>query len=268
VTGWYADPCLCAAHGFLFSAGSHTTVDVPGFGSTYGYGINNSSQVVGATQPGFGTGGDHGFLLSGGGYSLVDHPDAAVGDALGINDLGDIVGYYYDGSNNLHGYVFSGGTFSTVDHPAATATEALGNNSQGQIVGAYNDSSGQLHGFVATLVTMDYVASIRPPINADGSSVFNAKRGVVPVKFVLTVGGTPTCDLPPATISVFRTAGGTLGQVNETVYLQSSDSGSNFRISDCQYVYNLGSSGLGSGTYEVRISIEGTVVGTASFSLK
>src|SRR5207248_2064307 len=54
-----------------------------------------------------------------------------------------------------------------------------------------------------------YAAQVQPPINADGSSVFTVKRDVVPVKFTLTDNGSPTCDLPPATIVVTRTAGGT-----------------------------------------------------------
>jgi hypothetical protein len=53
-----------------------------------------------------------------------------------------------------------------------------------------------------------YGAQIQQPINADGTSVFNAKRGVIPVAFKLTSDGVATCQLPPATISVFRTSGG------------------------------------------------------------
>ena len=130
------------------------------------------------------------------------------------------------------------------------------------------DSNG---GFLAELdifSVQEYSAQVQPPINADGSSVFKANRGVVPVKFTLTLNGVATCDLPPATIAVTRTAGGTLGTVNESVYSGSADSGSNFRIDSCQYVYNLNSSALGVGTYRVDIIINGQVVGSAVFQLK
>jgi len=115
-----------------------------------------------------------------------------------------------------------------------------------------------------------FAAQVQPPINADGSSIFNAKRGVVPVKFTLTVDGSPTCDLPTATISLTRTAGTVVGSIDERVYLSASDSGSNFRIdtTNCQYVYNLGTSSLGTGTYSVKISIGGSVVGTGIFGLQ
>jgi uncharacterized delta-60 repeat protein len=111
-------------------------------------------------------------------------------------------------------------------------------------------------------------AQVQQPINANGTSVFTVRRGVVPVKFTLTVGGVATCALPPATIAVTRTAGGTTGAVNESVYSSSADSGSNFRISSCQYIYNLNSSALGVGTYRVDIKINGDVVGSGVFQLK
>ena len=107
-----------------------------------------------------------------------------------------------------------------------------------------------------------------PVVNSDGSSIFNAKRGVVPVKFKLTQNGTQTCALPPATISVTRTAGGTEGPIDEASYLSPADNGSNFRITDCQYIYNLASNSLGVGAYRVDISINGQVVGSGSFALK
>jgi hypothetical protein len=113
-----------------------------------------------------------------------------------------------------------------------------------------------------------YAAQIQQPINADGSSVFNVKRGVVPVKFTLTLNGTPTCALPPATIAVYRTGTGGNQSIDESIYTAPADNGSNFRIDSCQYVYNLSASPLGVGTYEVDILINNQVVGRATFKLK
>jgi len=115
--------------------------------------------------------------------------------------------------------------------------------------------------------TPSYSAQVQQPINADGTSVFNVRRGVVPVKFTLTQCGVATCALPPATIALTRTTGAT-GAVDESVYSGSADTGSNFRIDSCQYVYNLSASALGVGTYRVDIKINGTVVGSAVFQLK
>jgi hypothetical protein len=113
-----------------------------------------------------------------------------------------------------------------------------------------------------------YSAQVQQPINADGTSVFNVRRGVVPVKFALTQGGVATCALPSATIALTRTAGGTIGSIDETTYSGSADTGSNFRIDSCQYVYNLSSGALGVGTYRVDIIINDQVIGSASFQLK
>src|SRR5207249_1826596 len=113
--------------------------------------------------------------------------------------------------------------------------------------------------------TVPYAAQIQQPINADGSSVFSVRRGVVPVKFTLTQNGVATCALPPATIALTRTAGGTTGAIDESVYIGPADTGSNFRIDGCQYVYNLSANALGAGTYRVDIMINGQVVGSAVF---
>jgi hypothetical protein len=88
------------------------------------------------------------------------------------------------------------------------------------------------------------------------------------VKFTLTLNGVATCGLPPATIALTRTAGGTIGPVDEEIYTGPADNGSNFRIDSCQYVYNLASSALGVGTYRVDIMINGNVVGSAIFALR
>ena len=118
------------------------------------------------------------------------------------------------------------------------------------------------------LATPVFTATVRSPINVDGSSVFAATRGAVPVKFTLKFGGTPTCTLPAALISVRRIAGASDELVNETTYSMAADAGSMFRIADCQYVYNLNSKALGAGSYRVDISIDGSSVGSATFQLR
>jgi predicted outer membrane repeat protein len=122
--------------------------------------------------------------------------------------------------------------------------------------------------FEVQIVIPTYAGQVQAPINPDGTSTFNVRRGVVPVKFNLTLGGVATCDLPPATIAVTRTAGGVNGEINESVYSGNADSGSNFRIDNCQYVYNLNARALGVGTYRVDILIDGQVVGNGTFELR
>jgi hypothetical protein len=113
------------------------------------------------------------------------------------------------------------------------------------------------------------LAQVQQPINSDGSSIFNAKKGVIPVKFTLTLDGAATCNLPPATITLSRLSGASnLPPVDEALYSMSADNGSNFRVSSCQYIYNLQSNALGAGQYKVGIIINNEVVGIAYFGLK
>jgi hypothetical protein len=135
--------------------------------------------------------------------------------------------------------------------------------------GAFQTTFGGVRdAFVAKIAPHLFAAQVQPPINGDGSSVFNAKRGVVPVKFTLTSDGVATCDLPPATISLTRTAGTVTGVIDESVYETAANTGTSFRIDSCKYVYNLGAASLGPGTYRVDIIIGGSVVGNAVFALK
>jgi hypothetical protein len=128
---------------------------------------------------------------------------------------------------------------------------AIAINDAGQIVGSgMRNGVEHQRAFLLTPI-IPYKSFVKQPINADGSSVFKSSRGVVPVKFSLTQNDGQTCSLPPATIAVKRTAGGTLELVGESIYSMSADSGSNFRIDPtaCQYVYNLAASSLGVGKY-------------------
>lgn len=153
-------------------------------------------------------------------------------------------------------------------HPSARAGHSMAYDSaHGQIV-LFGGSTNSVPELDDTWVWgTTYFAQVQQPINADNSSVFKARRGVVPVKFTLTADGSSTCDLPPATIALFQTSGGNPGPVNESTYNTSADNGSNFRITECQYIYNLGTNSLGAGSYDVQISIFGTVVGMATFGL-
>ena len=157
---------------------------------------------------------------------------------------------------------------------SATISNAAGSNgvATGVSPGVTQISaqSGSVSGSTTLTVTStpSYTARIQPPITADGTSVFKANRGVIPVKFTLTQDGVATCALPAATIAVTRTSGGTTGAIDESVYVMAADNGSNFRIASCQYVYNLSASALGVGTYRADIMINGAVVGNAIFQLK
>jgi hypothetical protein len=97
--------------------------------------------------------------------------------------------------------------------------------------------------FYLRVLTAIFAAQVRPPLSPDGSSTFSAKTAVViPVKFALTADSAPTCELPPAEIAVYG------GFQFRTLLLQAP-----FRISECQYIYNLPIGSLSPGRYRIKI---------------
>jgi uncharacterized membrane protein len=88
IVGQFTD--ATGSHGFVYSAGSLRTIDVPGVRDTGALAINNAGQIVGVFFDPKGIG--HGFLDVDGTLSTIDFPGAFFTDARGINDAGDIVG--------------------------------------------------------------------------------------------------------------------------------------------------------------------------------
>jgi probable HAF family extracellular repeat protein len=192
--------------------------------------------------------------------------------AYGINRYGEVVGMSATaGDSDAHGFVYSGGAMHDLQSliPADFGGElitAAGINDAGQIT-ADGCQGAVCH---AMLLTPIFKATVQPPIHAEGSSVFKATRRVLQVKFTLTESGAPACSLSPATIAVTRTAGEKIGPIDPNLYATPADDGSNFRtdLAACQYIYNLGASALGTGTYQVDININGISVGHAVFALQ
>jgi probable HAF family extracellular repeat protein/VCBS repeat-containing protein len=138
------------ASDFAYTALVEPAAASPG-GVTYGFGLNDSGQIVGTY--GDASGGRHGFLYGGGTYTTLDNPLAPTFTyATGINNAGQIVGIYNDGVRD-HGYLYSDGTWATLDDPSAIPlpssgfTDVTGINDAGDIVGVYGNAGGS-HGFL------------------------------------------------------------------------------------------------------------------------
>jgi probable HAF family extracellular repeat protein len=195
--------------------------------------------------------------------------------ASGIDDYGQVVGFAsMSGDLTAVAFLYSGGAMHNLNDLIGGGTncgvaEADGINDAGQIVvrGQYCNDGQEPH-----LYRLDpiFKASVRPPINPDGSSIFRAGRGVIPVKFRLAQYDTPTCTLPPATIEITELKGRKYGRVNENHRRGQGNDDSSFEIDphSCQYHYNLSTAGLDAGIYRVDISINGVMVGHALFGLR
>lgn len=161
------------------------------------------------------------------------------------------------------------GTLSLAPDGSFTYTPAAGFVGTDSFTYIARDGAGESSHATAHITVVDHlVASIQQPINAHGDSVFKAGRGTVPVKWRLTRNGSATCTLPAATIHLARVSGSVDSAVNETVYGDGPDSGTSYRIAECQYHYNLSAKGLTAGEYRVSILVGGVVVGEAHFHLR
>jgi Tol biopolymer transport system component len=170
-------------------------------------------------------------------------------------------------------YIYDTATDTLYQLTDTTADESLSDISaspSGLVRVVYQDRVDGTFNVYARSFTLPstLAAHVGQPVNADGSSTFNAKRGIVPLKFTLTENGSPTCQLPPATLRLTRTGGASPGPIDESLYTSSPDSGAEFRITDCHYHYNLNSRPLGPGSYLAEILITGSPVGQARFELK
>ena len=97
-----------------------------------------------------------------------------------------------------------------------------------------------------------------PPINPDGSSVWKSGR-TIPVKFALYDPlGNPisnaTCYL-----ATWQVSSQILGSVPETAEAVYADAGDSFRYcpEDDQYIYNLSTKGMATGTWMLRVTADG-----------
>ncbi len=143
-------------HGFLFSGGVYTKIDLPAACSTNPNSINDAGVIVGDYGVGDCAGGTeehHGFLLRDDTFVTIDDPNGVyqfVTVLRGINAQGNVVGDYGGNDGACHGFLMQKGVFTDIDFPGALGTRAFGINARGWIVGDYFDANWVRHGFLAT----------------------------------------------------------------------------------------------------------------------
>jgi probable HAF family extracellular repeat protein len=195
-------------HGFLYTGGSFTQIDVPGASQTLAYGINSAGQIVGNF---FDSTGGHGFLYNGSSFTQIDVPGAHTTGVTGINDAGQIVGGFGD-----HSFLYTGGRFTQIDVPGAINTSASGINNVGQIVGFFFDSTGD-HGFL-------YNGSSFTQIDVPGAS-YTFAYGINNAGQI--VGLFSNSNGPPSANHGFLYNGGSFAQIDVPGAINTSASGIN-----------------------------------------
>jgi probable HAF family extracellular repeat protein len=141
IVGWYVDR-EDRTHAFLMSDGRFTTIDIPGRGDSFGYGIGSSNEVVGETS-------GSGFLVQGIRLPmLIDFPGAPFTSARGIAPDGTIVGVY--GVGSAHGFLLDD-EFHRIDVPGSSSTILHSISADGRlVVGNYVDAHDNANSFLTT----------------------------------------------------------------------------------------------------------------------
>jgi probable HAF family extracellular repeat protein len=225
--------------------------------------VSSGGQVVGYEQDANGS-KVFSWTIDGGKKEVAGYGSTVIA----VSDSGEVVGSHLAENGEIHAFSWDElNGLTDLGALGGIGSYATGVNSSGDITGAWTD--GQTWRAVLWRATKgkDIKAAILPPVNENGDSVFQRKR-VIPVKFNLALGSTPTCDLPVAKISLSKITGADTVAVNETQYSRLEDSGPVFRIEDCKYHYNLPTGNLDQGAYRVNISVAEQIVGSAIFSLK
>jgi len=180
--------------------------------------------------------------------------------ATAIDAFGQVVGYSVNADLRLHAFLYSSAVMQDLNNlvpaaPRCEITVAHDINDRGQITADRYCGGPSQH---PVLLNPIYNVSVRPPVRADGSSVFAVKRESVPLGFILLQRDVRTCTLLPATLAITRIKDGKLTRVRSR----------NLSITGCRYSYDLKPNRLGVGMYRADVSINGIMVGHAAFAVR
>jgi len=108
-----------------------------------------------------------------------------------------------------------------------------------------------------------------PPVNNDGSSVFKLNR-TVPVKFQLIAPDGSFITDAVARLYLAKVSSDVVGTFEEADSTGKADSGNTFRYDaeSNQYIFNLGTKGLSTGTWVIQVVVNGMVAKEVWISLR
>ncbi len=173
-----------------------------------------------------------------------------------------------------------GGTANAVIANAADETSGFVADPDGifpldtSVAGTYThqseiqDRAGNTETKTCQYVIVYGFGGIQQPVNADGSSVFKL-GSTVPLKFRLTdIDNAARTDAEATVKSVAKLSGTVWGSDSEAVSTSAATTGTAFRVSDGQYIFNLATKGRSVGTYKATIALTGGQEHEVVFSLR
>ena len=205
-----------SSHGYLYHAGTLTSIDYPGASSTDTYGINAAGDIAGDYTI---AGKTHGFVLSQGRFTTLDVPGSTLTSLAAINKDGNVIAFYTLADGSSHSAVSNGDRFINIDIPGQNSTSANWMNDAGDIVG--NETTGGItHGFVLSkgkvtplsVPNTDFTGAFG--IDAAGNVVggFRDSSGATHA-YIYSGGSYTTIDIPGASV----TAGSAINSVGDIV---------------------------------------------------
>jgi probable HAF family extracellular repeat protein len=132
---------------------------------TFGTGINNSGQVVGAWTPA-GSTSSHVFLWHGGHLSDLGRPLGAVSArANAINEVGQIAGEYRDENDRVQAF-FWWGAYTDLGSLGGGQASATAIDDLGRVVGNSQTVEGYTHGFIWQKSWLPWIKSVMTDLSA------------------------------------------------------------------------------------------------------
>lgn len=194
VAGWAPPFPDSNSHAFLYRNGSFSYLGaLDGGDYSYGYGINNSGDVVGQAGVHIPAGAAyHAFLYRNGAMSDLGTFGGPFSSATGINDSGTVVGYATNSAGVGRAFIFRNGIMSDIGTLGGSSGKAYGINNSGDVVGQANTSGGSVHAFLyrngvmSDIGTLGGFASVAYGINDSGTVVGEAGRAFVYRNGVMT----------------------------------------------------------------------------------
>lgn len=127
------------------------------------------------------------------------------------------------------------------------------------------DDAGNIGTATRTVKVIYQWTNLLQPVNTDGSSIFKL-NSTIPLKFNLT--GNCADDVITAKVFLTKITNNVLGSEVEAVSTSAADTGNVFRRSSGQYIYNLATKGLSTGTWQIRVDLGDGELHTVLISLK
>jgi len=110
-------------------------------------------------------------------------------------------------------------------------------------------------------------SGVLQPINSNGLSIFKL-GSTIPVKFQLKDYNGNYILNAVARIFVMKLSNGPIGTEVEAISTSAATTGNLFRLADSQYIFNLATKGLSTGTWQIRIMLDDETSKLVVISLK